>query len=272
MCVNKCVTGTFCAGAGSAYACCTASQKCCGSSGCLTLSTNFRVDVTKNEWVNTGVDIALGATLTITAQNEGTVYWSNPGSTASPDGVAGAPCNCCPAAQVLGAGSFCHMALIGKIGENGSPFLVGSSYSVPVGAGRLFLRQNDTNTGDNGGAYIGTITADPCPGFTPASVGEPIVFSGPPPGRTGGPGTELKALLRLAGITASPTCSCNARALQMDAWGEWECLRRVPEICGWLREEAQNRELWFFPPAGIALILASISLAALKRPVWGNSK
>jgi hypothetical protein len=58
----------------------------------------------------------------------------------------------------------------------------------------------------------------------------------------------------------------------MDAWGEWECLRRVPEICGWLREEAEKRDLWFFPPAGIALILASISLAALKRPVWGNSK
>jgi hypothetical protein len=164
------------------------------------------------------------------------------------------------------------MALIGRIGANGSPFLVGSSYSGNVGAGRLFLRQNDTATFDNGGAFIGTITADPCPGFTPASVDEPIVFAGPPPGRTGGPGTELKALLRLAGITASPTCSCNARALQMDAWGEWECLRRVPEICGWLREEAEKRDLWFFAPAGIALILASISLAALKRPVWGNSK
>ena len=268
-CVNKCTTGTFCAGAGSAYACCTSGQKCCGSSGCLSTSTaNFTVDVAVNDWVNTGVTLATGAGVTITAS--GTVQWAGAGSTANPDGVTSGACDCCNNESV--ASSFCHMALIGRIGTTGTPFLVGSSYSGSPGAGLLYLRQNDTVVSDNSGSFAGTVTTDPCPGFTPASVDEPIVFSGPPPGRTGGPGTELKALLRLAGITASPTCSCNARALQMDAWGELECLRRVPEICGWLREEAEKRDLWFFAPAGIALILASISLAALKRPVWGNSK
>jgi hypothetical protein len=58
----------------------------------------------------------------------------------------------------------------------------------------------------------------------------------------------------------------------MDVWGEWECLKRLPEICGWLKEEAEKRELWFFPPAGVALILAAISLSALKRPFRGTDK
>jgi len=82
----------------------------------------------------------------------------------------------------------------------------------------------------------------------------------------------MKFLLGLAGIVASPTCSCNARAAQMDTWGEWESLKRFPEIYGWLKEEAEKRELWFFPPAGVVLILAAISLSALKRAFRGNNK
>jgi hypothetical protein len=165
------------------------------------------------------------------------------------------------------------MALIGRV-DSGSPFLVGSSYTGTPGAGRLYLRQNDGTVYDNGGSFVGTITTDPCPGFTPASVGEPVVYASgdqptPPPA---GPGAELKTLLRYAGIVASPTCSCNARATQMDAWGEWECLQRLPEICGWLKEEAGKRGLLFFPPAGLALILAAISLSALKRPFRGNNQ
>jgi hypothetical protein len=58
----------------------------------------------------------------------------------------------------------------------------------------------------------------------------------------------------------------------MDAWGEWECLTRLPEIIGWLKEEAEKRDLWFFQPAGYALVLAAISLSALKRAIRGNSK
>jgi hypothetical protein len=58
----------------------------------------------------------------------------------------------------------------------------------------------------------------------------------------------------------------------MDAWGGWESLRRLPEICNWLKEEADTREMWFFRPAGYALVLAAISLAALKRPFRGINK
>ncbi len=60
-----------------------------------------------------------------------------------------------------------------------------------------------------------------------------------------GPGTELKGLLKLIGITSSPTCSCNARAKQMDEWGPDECERRMPEILAWLEQEATRRGLPF---------------------------
>lgn len=60
-----------------------------------------------------------------------------------------------------------------------------------------------------------------------------------------GPGTELKKLLQWIGITSSPTCSCNARARQMDEWGPDECEKRLPEIVGWLEEQAKARKLPF---------------------------
>lgn len=60
-----------------------------------------------------------------------------------------------------------------------------------------------------------------------------------------GPGTELKGLLKLIGITSSPNCSCNARAKQMDEWGADECERRMPEILEWLEQEATRRGLPF---------------------------
>lgn len=62
----------------------------------------------------------------------------------------------------------------------------------------------------------------------------------------GGPGTELKSLLKdWLGIVAAPNCSCNARARQMDLWGPDECERRLPEIVGWLEEQAGARKLPF---------------------------
>ena len=61
-----------------------------------------------------------------------------------------------------------------------------------------------------------------------------------------GPGFQLKKLLKdWLGITASPNCSCNAHARQMDEWGPDECERRLPEIVGWLEEQARARKLPF---------------------------
>ena len=83
-----------------------------------------------------------------------------------------------------------------------------------------------------------------------------------PPETTGrGPGTELKKLLSKVGITASPDCSCNARARLMDERGiEW-CEQNVDEIVGWLREEASKRGLPFVDMAGRMLVKRAIKNA-----------
>ena len=76
-----------------------------------------------------------------------------------------------------------------------------------------------------------------------------------------GPGTELKRLLSRIGITATPNCSCNARARIMDAKGiEW-CESNVDTIVGWLREEAEKRKLPFVDLAGRLLVKRAIANA-----------
>lgn len=60
-----------------------------------------------------------------------------------------------------------------------------------------------------------------------------------------GPGTELKKMFSMVGIKATPTCSCNRRAGEMDNRGiEW-CKNNKEEILGWLEEEATKRKMPF---------------------------
>jgi len=61
-----------------------------------------------------------------------------------------------------------------------------------------------------------------------------------------GVGTELKKLLKLIGITASPTCACNARAKEMNERGIQWCKDNIDTIALWLKEEAERRNLPFF--------------------------
>ena len=76
-----------------------------------------------------------------------------------------------------------------------------------------------------------------------------------------GPGTELKKLLSSVGITATPNCSCNARAADMDRNGvEW-CESNIDTIVGWLREEAEKRGLPFVDLAGRLLVRRAIKNA-----------
>jgi hypothetical protein len=92
------------------------------------------------------------------------------------------------------------------------------------------------------------------PGFVPTAL--------PPPAPTHGPGTELKKLLSRVGITATPTCSCNARARRMDEEEAREpgwCEAHMDEIVGWLREEATKRGLPFIDAAGRLLVRRAIS-------------
>ena len=274
-CVDKCSSGTtFCQGTGSAFTCCPANQKCCGSQGCRPRSTTsatvtVTINVGQDAWVDTGVSIPSDTTVIITATGGASGAGANAPIGSGPDGAAGAQCDEVQECKVMGAE--CLLRLIGEVG--GAPFGVGANYSGKPGSGALRLRANNTCADRFAGSYTASVTYvtnDPCPDFTPASVGEPVVYEA---GQiASGPGTELKLLLKLGGIVASPTCSCNARAAQMDVWGEWECLTRLREICGWLREEAEKRDLWFFAPAGMVLISAAIALSALKRPFRGNSK
>jgi len=73
-----------------------------------------------------------------------------------------------------------------------------------------------------------------------------------------GPGTELKKLLSLAGITATPGCKCNGRARVMDTKGPDWCEANLDTIVGWLREEATKRNLPFVDMAGRLLVKRAI--------------
>lgn len=85
---------------------------------------------------------------------------------------------------------------------------------------------------------------------------------------SGGPGTELKTLL--AGwpfhITPRPGCRCEEYAAQMDAWGADECERRLPQIVGWLRDEATARGLPFVDAAGRLLVRRALHRARKATP------
>lgn len=81
---------------------------------------------------------------------------------------------------------------------------------------------------------------------------------------TGGPGTELKALLKSIGITASENCSCNAKAIKMDQWGCDKCEQEIDTIVVWLKEEAKKRRLPFVDLAGKLLIKRAIRNARKK--------
>ena len=79
---------------------------------------------------------------------------------------------------------------------------------------------------------------------------------------THGPGTELKKLLALIGITSAPDCACNAHAAEMDRMGgEW-CAANIDTIVGWLREQATARGLPFLDAAGGMLVRRAIRNAA----------
>ncbi len=81
---------------------------------------------------------------------------------------------------------------------------------------------------------------------------------------TNGPGTELKKLLAKVGIVATPDCSCNSRAAEMDRREQetpgW-CEANLDTIVGWLREQAEARGLPFLDVAGRVLVRRAISNA-----------
>jgi len=85
-----------------------------------------------------------------------------------------------------------------------------------------------------------------------------------PPPVVGGPGTELKALLKSFGILAKPNCACNKRAAAMDKNGCAWCEQHIEDIDRWLAEEAKKRKFPYFSMAGKMLIKLAIRRARKK--------
>ena len=79
----------------------------------------------------------------------------------------------------------------------------------------------------------------------------------------GGPGAELSKLLKRFGIEPTPTCTCRAKAAQMDAWGPDECSKpeRIEEVVAVMREEAKARGLPFLDAVGRLLVRRAIANA-----------
>ena len=77
----------------------------------------------------------------------------------------------------------------------------------------------------------------------------------------GGPGTELKRLLKMVGITPTANCQCNQRAKVMDERGcDW-CEQNIETICEWLKEESNKRGMLFVRSAVKLLVRRAISNA-----------
>ena len=82
----------------------------------------------------------------------------------------------------------------------------------------------------------------------------------------GGPGTELKKLFsRWLGVKATPNCSCNAHALEMDGWGPDACEQNMSTILGWLQEQAKGRGIPFFRYPVERVVLLAISRVRRRR-------
>jgi len=77
----------------------------------------------------------------------------------------------------------------------------------------------------------------------------------------GGPGTELKRLLRRVGIVPTTNCRCNAHARKMDRHGAAWCEANTDTILAWLAAESSRRGLPFVRPAAMAIVRLAIRRA-----------
>jgi hypothetical protein len=124
---------------------------------------NSRADV----FASTGIQVQDGDILSLSASGQ----WNVGLGPIGPDGDGGV-CAGCPVGRSLGA-------LIGRIGNNGIPFLVGAQTTLAaVGSGLLFLGANDNAAGlcdgsnagscyeDNAGTLQVCLTVEPGPAMT----------------------------------------------------------------------------------------------------------
>jgi hypothetical protein len=117
-----------------------------GTSGTLTGGTTINVPANQ-AWTDSGITVNSGDRVMF--QASGSInYGQGAGQTATPDGGGERRSNYPDPSVPVGA-------LIGKVGNNGTPFAIGNqrqALSMPA-SGRLFLGVNDNERGDNSGAF-----------------------------------------------------------------------------------------------------------------------
>jgi hypothetical protein len=120
---------------------------------------------TAGGWASTGCSVASGQTMSFSAASVGTVTFKPApdaagGNTANPDGIIGYT----DASMYSGCSrvsGWKHMALIGRIGASGSPFLIGSSRTLTASSsGSIQIAANDQCDEDNVGQYVVSLTVN----------------------------------------------------------------------------------------------------------------
>jgi hypothetical protein len=106
----------------------------------------------------------------------------------------------------------------------------------------------------------------PCPGVVAVVMPSPLTTVAANTAQSvatkgGGPGTELKAMLAQVGIVASPSCSCNLYAAEMDRHGPDWCERHIDTIVDWMALEAKRRGLPMPRLVGLHLVRRAIRRA-----------
>jgi hypothetical protein len=105
-------------------------------------------------WTDSEIDVVTGDRLEIKAG--GRIRHSPDGPLLTPDGdpdLAGHPSN------LPGVEEANHAGLIGRIGEEGTPFVVGREFGMTVESeGRLYLGINDIGVDNNDGEFVAIVT------------------------------------------------------------------------------------------------------------------
>jgi hypothetical protein len=111
------------------------------------------------QWTDTGIELSIDDTVLIEADGEITPRKADV-ALHGPDGLPDQP----SARQynVEGVEEANHNSLIGRIGEGGAPFQVGSRLQTQADTdGRLFLGINDIDVANNDGEFTATVTVNP---------------------------------------------------------------------------------------------------------------
>lgn len=121
----------------------------CGDGAKAPETRSITVSCSKT-WTKTSVKVRPGQSIIVTAKGQlhsGDLAFGPEGTTAHPEWAAYSLVPDWP-----------HLALIGKLGEDGEPFLIGTAYSgTAVRGGVLYLGINDLDAENNQGAFQATV-------------------------------------------------------------------------------------------------------------------